>query len=167
MMDSELRGIVLKRFYDRRIENSDSLIVLTEADFQGRFSFQELQRTCQQLDEKQLIDKWRPNMRGVGPQVGVGRITAYGIDVVEGTAKPPLSVTLDQSSHISVTSSQNVQIGNHNVQQFKGYIEQIIHAIDNYPSDEKQKAEAKSLLKKFLEHPLVTAIAGSLASTFL
>ncbi len=150
---------------DRRSENSSSFIVLTEADFQGRFSFKELQRICQQLDEKTLIDKWRLSMRGVGPEVGRGRITAYGIDVVEGTAEPPLSVVLDQSSHISVTSSQNVQIGNHNVQRFNGYMKQIIQAIDNYPGGEKQKAEAKSLLKKFLEHPLVTAIVGGLAST--
>ncbi|HUK99664.1 MAG TPA: hypothetical protein VLX29_02280, partial [Nitrospirota bacterium] len=65
---------------------------------------------------------------------------------------------------ISVHSSSNVQIGNANVQDLSIHIGKIISAIDGSNATEGEKREAKSLLKEFLEHPLVTSIAGGLAS---
>jgi hypothetical protein len=69
---------------------------------------------------------------------------------------------LDQSRHITVHSSSNVQIGNANVQDVSIEIEKVIAGIDSSPAPESEKTEAKSLLKKFLEHPLVASIAGGL-----
>jgi hypothetical protein len=43
--------------------------------------------------------------------LGTGRITAYGIDVVQGTTRPPVSILLHQ--RITV---QDVQVGEGNIQ---------------------------------------------------
>ena len=103
----------------------------------------------------------------VGQLAGRGRISAAGVDVIEGSAKPPISITLDQSHHVSIQNSSNVQVGNSNVQEISNHIGKIITAIDHSNATESEKAEAKSLLKKFLEHPLVTSIAGGVASSML
>jgi hypothetical protein len=71
---------------------------------------------------------------------GWGKISAFGVDVIEGHAKPPISITLDQ------------------VQDFSVQIDKIVNAIEQSKASEHEKTEAKFLLKKFLEHPLVTSI---------
>ncbi len=161
MTDSELRGLVLRRFYDRRLE---LMVSIELSDFDNRFSLFELQNICQQLDEKGLIGQWKP-MVTKGKFVGNGQITAEGVDVVEGNAKPPISITFDQRSTVSVTSSQNVQIGSHNIQDVQVQLEALVQAIDASSASARDKAEAKSLLKQFLAHPVVAAIIGGLAST--
>jgi hypothetical protein len=161
MTDSELRGIVLRRFYDRRLEH---LVKLEEGDFDGRFSFVELQSICRQLAEKGLIEKWSPVMTAGGSVIGIGQITAEGVDVIEGNRQSPISITLDQRSTISVSSSQNVQIGSHNIQHIVVQLENLVKAIEASGGTDAEKAEAKSLLKKFLAHPLVSAIVGGLIS---
>jgi hypothetical protein len=53
--------------------------------------------------------------RPIQPLNGLGnaRITAYGIDVVQGTSSPPVSIVLHQ--RITV---QDVQVGEGNIQNF-------------------------------------------------
>ena len=95
----------------------------------------------------------------------MGKISARGADVVEGSVASPISIVLDQSHHVAVHHSSNVQIGNENVQDVTIHFEKLVSAIDKSSASEKDKKEAKSLLKKFLEHPLVSSIAGALASS--
>jgi hypothetical protein len=83
--------------------------------------------------------------------------------VIEGSTKAPISISFDQS--ISVHGSSDVQIGSHNIEDIKIEIGKIVSAIDHSSANDQEKAEAKSLLKKFLQHPLVASIAGGLAST--
>jgi hypothetical protein len=85
--------------------------------------------------------------------------------VVEGNVAAPISIVLDQSRHVAVHHSSNVQIGNENVQDVTIHFEKLLSAIDKSSASDKEKEEAKSLLKKFLEHPLVSSIAGGLASS--
>ena len=162
MTDSELRGVVLRRLYDHRREG---FVTLAEGDFGGQFSFVELRSICRQLAEKGLIGKWHPTSTGSGPTIGIGQITAEGIDVIEGTKSPPISITFDQRSTISVSGSQNVQIGNHNIQSIVVHLQSLAKAIDNSSATEQEKSEAKSLLNKFLAHPLVAAILGGVISS--
>ena len=163
MTDNQLRGLVLQKYYNRRREG---LFQWKSEDFQDvpeDFDGVDLFRVCDQLGEHNLIE-WKSAQGPRGETIGgFGRISAFGVDVVEGHAKPPISITLHQSRHISVHSSSNVQIGNANVQDVSIEIEKVIAAIDSSPASESEKTEAKSLLKKFLEHPLVTSIAGGLA----
>ena len=159
MTDNEMRGIVLKAFYNRRRKNwiqwaaeeDKSDLPLEEED---------LYRITNQLGEHELID-WKP----VGRYGGLGKINAFGIDVVEGHATAPISIKIDQSKTYNVSSSHNVQIGDGNIQDVKISLEKLIGAINDSTAGEAEKAEAKSRLKKFLEHPLVSSIAGGLIST--
>lgn len=163
MTDRDLRGIVLKRFYERRRENERSLIVLTKDDFDENLSRNEIISICGQLAEKRLIDSWQQNMQGGGPQYGHGRISAFGIDVIEGSATPPIAITIDQSRNVTVSGSQNVQIGDSNSMDLAYVFNQLSQAIEESNGSEEEKREAQSQLKEFLSHPLVAAIMGGLA----
>lgn len=68
---------------------------------------------------------------------------------------------------INVGSNSNVQIGDHNRMEFRENIQNMINTIEKSSASAAEKEEAKGLLKKFLEHPLVTTIAGSVAGAFL
>jgi hypothetical protein len=98
LTDHQARGIVLKRLYDRR-HDAPPFLELGTPDTGGRRT----ENICLQLKEFGLIT-WKPSNRSSG---GIAKITAQGVDVVEGTAPAPISVTL-----ISVAESSNVQIGN-------------------------------------------------------
>jgi len=164
MKDNELRGLILQKYYNKRLEG---YFQWTDDDFRDlpdsvSFDAADLFRICDQLAENGLID-WKPAHDSRGNTIaGAGKINAFGVNVMEGHAKPPISITYDQSRHISVQHSSNVQIGDSNVQRVS--IEEVVSAIDHSNAPDAEKAEAKSRLKKFLEHPLVTSIAGGLAS---
>ena len=169
MKDNELRGLILQKYYDNRRRD---LFPWANDDFKDlpdsiNFDEKDLYRICDQLAECGLID-WHPALGNRGETIGGhGRISAGGVDVIEGTAISPISITLDQSHHVSIQNSSNVQVVNSNVQEISNHIGKIITAIDHSNATESEKAEAKSLLKKFLEHPLVTSIAGGAASSML
>ncbi len=54
----------------------------------------------------------------------------------------------------------NVQIGDHNRQEITNSIETLNNLINSSQGTPQQKEEAKGLLRKLAEHPLLTAIAG-------
>jgi hypothetical protein len=167
MKDNELRGLILRKYYNKRREG---LFQWSDDDFKDlpetvEFDAVDLFRVCDQLGEHGLIE-WEGLQDGQGQTIGgIGKISAYGVDVIEGHAKPPISVMIDQSHHISVTESSNVQIGSSNVQDIAVHFEKLVAAINDSSAPSAQKEEAKSLLKKFLEHPLVISVAKGLAST--
>lgn len=68
---------------------------------------------------------------------------------------------------INLGSHSHVQIGDHNRMEFCENIQNMITTIEKSSASDTEKEEAKGLLKKFLEHPLVTTIAGSAAGSFL
>lgn len=57
------------------------------------------------------------------------------------------------------------QVGNGNVQNIHNVFNQLIEKIDESDASDEDKAEAKSRLAKFIEHPLVGSIVGGLAGT--
>ncbi|HHT5647847.1 TPA: hypothetical protein ACT1UR_003599 [Raoultella planticola] len=54
----------------------------------------------------------------------------------------------------------NIQIGDHNRQEITNSIETLNNLINSSQGTPPQKEEAKGLLRKLAEHPLLTAIAG-------
>ncbi|CAI1934078.1 Uncharacterised protein [Serratia fonticola] len=82
----------------------------------------------------------------------------YQLEVGPKIATPPPS-----SQNISIHGG-NVQIGNHNHLQVTNSIETLNNLINNSQASAEQKREAKSLLSKLAEHPLITAIAGGAIS---
>jgi len=164
MKDNEIRGILLKKYYEKR---RDGLFQWQTEDFEGMvlgkdFDEVDIFRACDQLADHGLIE-WHP-VKAHGHSIhGTGKISAFGVDVVEGHSTPPISINFDSS--ISVHGSSNVQIGNSNIQDVSLEIQKLIIAIDNANGTEAEKTEAKSLLKQLLEHPLLVSIVGGLAST--
>jgi hypothetical protein len=74
--------------------------------------------------------------------------------------------TVSNNTSISLTGSQNVQIGDHNTQTNQIVVlRDLISKIEHTNATPAEKAEAKGRLKSFLEHPLVTAVAGGLAAS--
>ena len=163
MKDNDLRGLILRKYYEKR---RVGLTFLTDDDFKDLpqpldFDQNDLFRICDQLAEYGLL-KWIPARGSMGETIGGrGQIIALGVDVIEGNAPSPVAITIQ---HVSVQNSTGVQIGNGNVQDLSVHIGKIVSAIDHSTASEGQKAEAKSLLKKFLEHPLLASIAGGIAA---
>jgi hypothetical protein len=102
--------------------------------------------------------EWTPIKSDFGLINGMGQISASGVDVVEGAKTPPIAI---QFQNITVSGSSNVAIGDSNVQTVNIQIDKIVQAIDNSPGAAVEKEEAKSLLRKFLAHPLVSTIVDA------
>lgn len=155
MKDTELRGIVLQTFYNKRREGW--LIVPNGVEFSSLDDPSDVPRICDQLNEHGLIE-WagQPNEIGI-TSCGSGKISAHGVDVIEGQRTSAISITLNQGTHTHNTGG--VQIVNSTIH---GNVDlgKLISAIDHSQASEAEKKEAKSLLAKLLENPLVKAVGG-------
>lgn len=165
MKDSDIRGVVLEKFYDGR--NKDKYFP-KEEDFPG-IEMSAIFRVCDQLHEHGLLKTWKT----VGSPVaqGFGMISANGVDVMEGNTKPPLSISITNNhQNISVgniTQASSITIGNNNSVSVESSLKEIIEALkENSSASEEEKQSALSLLKNFIAHPLVSSMAGAGLSLF-
>jgi hypothetical protein len=129
MRDSELRGLILEALYNQRRKD---LVNLDQELGALPVPHGATESILRQLVNKGLIE------RPVQPLNGLGnaRITAYGIDVVQGTTRPPLSILLHQ--RITV---QDVQVGEGNIQNFsdtKLDIQNVSDTILDVPMDHSE-----------------------------
>jgi hypothetical protein len=161
MKDTEIRGLLLRKYYERR---RNGLVGLTPDDFDGQLSQEEILWVSSQLGEHGLI-LWKSAESGRGPLTGVGKISASGIDVVEGASQPPIAIHFSNHS-VNVTGSIGVNVGNHNQQTISIQLQELVEAIEKGPGSDDEKREAKSRLRVFLEHPLVSALVGAAATVF-
>lgn len=91
-------------------------------------------------------------------QKGIGGMSAHHqIKFEEGR----VTNSEKPSQTINIHSPQAVQIGDNNTQQITATVQMLVQRIDDSDATSDQKAEAKSLLQKFLSHPLVTTIVGA------
>jgi hypothetical protein len=58
-------------------------------------------------------------------------------------------------------NNANVQVGNNNVQNVSNAFNYMLEQIDKSSATAQEKSDAKSLMKKFIEHPLVNTILGT------
>jgi hypothetical protein len=101
MRDSELRGLILEALYNQRRED----LVNLDQELGGvPVPHSATESILRQLVKKGLVDRPIQSLNGLGN----ARITAYGIDVVEGTTSPPVSIVLHQRT------VQDVQVGEGN-----------------------------------------------------
>ena len=85
MKDNELRGLVLRKFYDLRRRGSFQWAEIENEDEFFKTVGEDLFRICEQLSQRGLID-WDSMRDGSGhPCGGRGQISAYGVDVVFGS----------------------------------------------------------------------------------
>ena len=154
MKDSEARGLVLRRLYDLRHVKQYA----DPSDFTSTSLEQNVvPNIVEQLTQQGLVD-WNPLRAHGGYATFMARITAFGVDVVEGTQRSPISITIDSS--VNVHGSQNVQIGQGNVQTVTMDIGKMISAVDGSNATVTEKSEAKSLLQKIAGNKLVQEIVS-------
>ena len=95
---------------------------------------------------------------------GVGSLGAhYQVKFQKGSEQ----VNHKPIQHINITAAQSVQIGDYNTQNIINSFEGLIKNIENAGASSHEKEEAKSLLKKFLTHPLVISILGAAAGSLI
>ena len=161
MKDTQLRGLVLQRYYENRREQK---FLPKPSDFDVPITEQDILAISQQLGEHNLIH-WTSMATYGAPLDGMGKISAHGIDVVEGEAKADIKVEFVQNKTVNISGSSHVIVGDNNTQRVAQNIGELFQLIDRADATQEQKKEAKGLLQRFLEHPLVTAIVGGLAGT--
>lgn len=158
MKDTEIRGLLLRKYYERRREG---MIGLEPSDFDDQLTLKDILYVSQQLGEHGLI-KWAESMGLGGLAAGMGKITAAGVDVVEGGRQSPIAIHFTDKS-VRISNSVGVAVGNNNQQTIRIQLKELVEAIDRSDSTAESKREAKSLLQKAFEHPTIAAIIGGIA----
>lgn len=154
MKDSEIRGLILRYYYDRRREGWS---LPKPEDLGGGITEQDILQVADQLADHHLLE-WRKIGSHGELNAGIGKINAFGIDLVEGETRSELKVEFVQNKTININGSTNVVIGDNNA--VSQSVRDLLTAIESSSGTPEQKAEAKSLLRKFLDHPLLSAVAG-------
>jgi hypothetical protein len=101
MRDNDLRGLILEALYNQRRKD---LVNLDDEVGGLPVPHSATESILRQLVKKGLVERPIQSLNGLGN----ARITAYGIDVVEGTTSPPVSIVLHQRT------VQDVQVGEGN-----------------------------------------------------
>lgn len=156
MKDTQLRGIILAKYYERR---RGQLFTPKPEDFDPPIAIEDILAISDQLGQHGLIE-WTVLKNFGGISAGLGKISAFGIDVVEGEATPDIKVEFVQNKTINVTGSSNVVVGDHNQMSVTQHIAELARVIDNSNGTPEQKAEAKGILRRLVEHPLVASVVG-------
>ncbi len=153
MADAELREQLLTRLYNQRSEDWAQIGIHAR----GSPEQKEEIRIAKQLEEYGLIE-FKVFNRLIG---GPARITAKGVDVIEGTTRSPIAMNIDRRQTVNISGSTNIQIGDRNIQEIRNSIVWLVNSIEKSEASFEQKEGAKGLLQRFLEHPLVTSIVGA------
>lgn len=155
MTDTELRGLVLRAFYERRMSRAPQSPETSWLSEETTSS--ELYRICKQLGEHGLIN-WSPFIS----DGGVGEITAHGIDVIEGQRQSDIAVQLVHNYTTNISGSTNVIVGDHNKQEVGAAFEELLRAIDSYAGSVSEKEKSKSLLAQLAKSPVFAQVVGQL-----
>ena len=134
MRDSELRGIILEALYNQR---GKDLVSLDQQLSRLPVSHGATESILRQLVKKRLIERPLQSLSGLGN----ARISAYGIDVVQGTTSPPLSILFRQ--HITVQNVQDDKGNKQNVSDTKLNVPMV----DSETSQNKPKSSFERISK--------------------
>ncbi|MCI5127750.1 MAG: hypothetical protein D3907_04465 [Candidatus Electrothrix sp. AUS3] len=169
MKDTELRGLILQYFYDRR--RKDRLPAPKPADLDVDVDDQDILQVCDQLREYNLL-KWTASKStdydSLGEiSFGFGKINAFGIDVVEGEATPEIKVEFVQHNNNTVTITDSTGVNNIIGSNNTLTLHELVKAVQSTDATKQEKEEAKSLLRKAFKNPTIAAILGGSASQLL
>lgn len=158
MTDQQHRAEILRWFYDHREDDRVQQIRFKGADKVAQA------RACAHLKQQNLI-KWAPlhQSEADGTIVvagGKGCITAWGVNEIELPDKTALNpIVNDNQLHVHISHSNGFQVGHTNSQEIGSLsINQLAKLIEESETDQSSKDEAKTLLGRFLDHPLVGSI---------
>jgi len=158
--DADRRAILLRLFYQQRHDRSWVAIPSDPTASQQEQIIEA--NICRQLRDNRLIEFKQP---AEGMPQGMGRITALGIDVMEGTAQPSIAIT---SSSTSTTVRRNFA-PDMNFSNFR-FAEDMTQAPDN-DDDEDRPADSVEFISRLDKvekelreiKPLVDLYAGNTA----
>jgi hypothetical protein len=102
MRDNELRGLILEALYNQRRKD---LVNLDDELGALPVPHGATESILRHLVKKGLLERPIQPLNGLGN----GRITAYGIDVVQGTSSPPFSILLHQRNTVEDVREGNIQ----------------------------------------------------------
>ena len=161
---------LLRKFEaDARIQKKDGSVVgPIKASFTGNIIFvldkeadiEEGDVILRQLpsgrDERNIVTEAIFYSRGPG---GIG--AHYQLKFSRGSQAEP-----KKPSHtINIHGAQSVQVGDYNTQNIVNSFEALVKKIENAEASIEEKEEAKGMLRRLLEHPLVVSIIGAAAGT--
>ena len=171
MKDSVVRGCLLRLLYERRTEGSTPLGRVEQAvPPPGSISPRDWLHAAVQLSEYGLID-WTPleDKTGRGLLSGFARINDFGIQVIEAGVAPPIRISIDQSwrSAVSKPGQAPVAVSTPQQQMITDALEKVITAVNQAEVSEKEKKEAKSLLRKLLGSKVAAKVFGAGAQSLV
>jgi hypothetical protein len=165
MKDSVVRGRLLQLLYERRSEGSLAFGQGEHAVLPpGGINHRDWLRAVAQLSEYGLID-WTPleDQSGMGLLSGFAKINDFGVEVLEGGVEPPVSMSIDKSRRPRVSKREQAPIAGGTPQQqaITEALEKVLIAIDQANVPEREKNEAKSLLRKLLSSKAAAKLLGA------
>ena len=175
MKDSVVRGCLLQFLYERRSEGSIPFGHAEQAvPPPAGISRRDWLRAVAQLSEYRLID-WVPleDQSGMGLLSGFAKINDFGVKVLEAGVAPPIRISIDETRRTTVPLKQQAPIPPSTPQQqaITKALEKVITAINQADASEREKNEAKSLLRKLLGSKAAASVLGpgaqSLAAKYL
>ncbi|WP_148279950.1 hypothetical protein [Acidovorax sp. KKS102] len=158
MTDIQLRGLVLQHLYSKR---GDHNYLPKGGDFNPPLQESDLIRICDQLLQHGLVNAKISELLRGGRLLLVCNISARGVDVVETGISPDLRIDLMTNQTVNISGSSYVTVGNNNQISIQHSVQELVKVIESSNATPEQKAEAKGLLRQFLEHPLLASIAGA------
>jgi hypothetical protein len=164
MKDSVVRGRLLQLLYERQ---SEGPVLFGRAEHAvpppGGINRRDWLHAVAQLSEYHLID-WTPleDKSGMGLLSGFAKINDRGVKVLEAGVEPPIPISIDKSRRTRVLRQQQAPIAAITPQQraITDALEQVITAINHADVPEKEKNEAKSLLRKLLGCKAAASVLG-------
>jgi hypothetical protein len=165
MKDSVVRGRMLQLLYERRREGSIPFGHAEQAvPPPGGIRRRDWLRALAQLSEYRLID-WTPleDQSGMGLLSGFAKINDFGVKVLEGGVASPISISIDESRRTTAPRQKPAPIGASTPQQqvITEALEKVITAINQADVSEREKNEAKSLLRKLLGSKAAASVLGA------
>ena len=156
---------MLQLLYERRSEGSIPFGHAEQAvPPPGGIKRRDWLRALAQLSEYRLID-WTPleDQTGMGLLSGFAKINDFGVKVLEGGVASPISISIDESRRTTVPRQQPTLIGASTPRQqvITEALEKVITAINQADVSEKEKNEAKSLLRKLLGSKAAASVLGA------
>ena len=165
MKDSVVRGCLLQLLYEHRSEGSIPFGRAEQAvPPPAGISRRDWLRAVAQLSEYRLID-WTPleDQSGMGLLSGFAKINDFGIKVLEAGVASPIRISIDESRRTTVPRQEQAPIATSTPQQqaITEALEKVITAINQADLAEKEKNEAKSLLRKLLRSKAAAKVLGA------
>ena len=139
---------------------------LTDVCRATRLSGEDIQAAVNTCISREFVDQKVFGAGRFGGLVLTKKGQARAISAKLGKDKPPPSTT--GGTNIGKLYVQGpAQVGNGNTMNIEHVVQSFIQRIDDAEAAPERKEEAKGILRRFLEHPLVSAITGASAGALM